>query len=54
MKMKSMVFGVLALVLAPTLAFAQHTQSTGTRVRPTLYHDRSPRLHDQHLSVAHH
>ena len=54
MKLKAILFGVLALALAPTLAFAQPVQTTGTRLRPTLFHDRSPRLHDQHLSVAHH
>ena len=52
MKLKMIVLGALAL--APVLAFARPVQSTGTRVRSTFFHDRSPRLHDQHLSVAHH
>ena len=53
MNLKSMTLAALILVLSPALAFAHPIQSTGTRVRPTMFHDRSPRLHD-HTPVAHH
>ncbi len=53
MNLQSMTLAALILVLSPALAFAHPIQSTGTRVRPTMFHDRSPRLHD-HTPVAHH
>ncbi len=53
MKLQSMTLAALVLVFSPALALAHPIQSTGTRVRPNLFHDRSPRLHD-HTPVAHH
>ena len=44
----------LALALAPTIATAQPIRNTGPHMRPNLFHDRSPQMHQQHNSVAHH
>jgi hypothetical protein len=51
MKMKWMTLAALVVAITPTLALAQPTP--GVRVRPNLYHDRSPHMH-MHESVAHH
>ncbi len=53
MKLKPMTFAALVLAFSPILAFARPVQSTGTRIRPNMFHDRSPKLHD-HTPVAHH
>lgn len=53
MKIKWMILAALAIAVTPTLALAHPNQGPGTKVRPNLYHDRSPHLH-VHDSVAHH
>ena len=58
MKVKSTVLTLAAMVLAPAMAFAHLPQSLSAqgptpRMRPTLFHDRSPRPHE-HISVPHH
>ncbi len=57
---KLTILAVLALTFSPAIASAHPVQSNGTRVRPNLFHDRSPRLHEhtisfhEHTPVAHH
>ncbi len=53
MKQKPMTLAALVLAFSPALALAHPVQSTGYRVRPNLFHDRSLRVHD-HTPVAHH
>ncbi len=44
----------LALTIAPAFANAQPIRNTGPHMRPNLFHDRSPQMHQQHNSIAHH
>ncbi len=53
MKTKWFTLAALVLALSPALALAHPTPTSGAHMRPNLYHDRSPKLHE-HSSVAHH
>ncbi len=58
MKVKFAILTLLTVILSPALAFAHPVQSSipqgpSTRVRPTLFHDRSPHQHE-HASLPHH
>ena len=57
MKLKMAITALLGLALAPAVAFAHAVpngvaQGPSAHVRPTLYHDRSPRLRER-SSVPH-
>ncbi len=57
MKLKMAITALLGLTLVPAVAFAHAgtngvSQGPSAHVRPTLYHDRSPRLRE-HISVPH-
>lgn len=52
-KLSSITLAALALALAPALALAQTSPTTGGHVRTNLYHDRSPHARN-HTPVAHH